>query len=169
MASVSGNCSGGVLMSPTSSRDATASRRFALWAVVPWVLLLLSALACAQYLQHGDYPYLIASLLVFVTSAGCILRLAWACLAMRVVAVLLAIWSLVTGVLMLHHWGEFELARQRAMTQPQVAELAVWMVNRAQRTWEVGLALKALAIPMLLWLAWRLGRPEVRAQFGVRR
>jgi hypothetical protein len=27
------------------------------------------------------------------------------------------------------------------------------------------LALKAVAIPLLLWLAWQLGRPAVRAQF----
>lgn len=156
------------MIPPTVPRDARG-RRFALWAVVPWVVLLLSALACAQYLNHRDYPYLIASLLVFVVSAGCILRLAWARFAMQLVAVVLAIWSLATGVLMLRHWGEFELARQHAMSQPQITELAVWMINRAQRTWEVGLALKALAVPMLLWLAWRLGRPQVRAQFGVRR
>jgi hypothetical protein len=39
------------------------------------------------------------------------------------------------------------------------------MIARAERTWQVGLALKAVAIPLLLWLAWQLGRPAVRAQF----
>lgn len=151
-------------MAPKSAPDATR-RRFAVWAVVPWIVLLLSALACAQYLQHGDYPYLAASLLVFAVCTCCILRLAWARQAMRAVAIVLALWSLVTGVLMLHHWGEFALARQQAMAQPQLGEMAVWLINRAQRTWEVGLVLKALAIPLLLWLTWRLGKPDVRAQF----
>lgn len=155
-------------MAPTLVSDAT-NRRFAVWAVVPWIVLLLSALACAQYLQHGDYPYLGASLLVFAVCTCCILRLAWARQAMRAVAIVLALWSLVTGVLMLHHWGEFELARQRAMTQPQLGEMAVWLINRAQRTWQVGLVLKALAVPLLLWLAWRLGQPDACAQFRRRR
>jgi hypothetical protein len=43
------------------------------------------------------------------------------------------------------------------------------MIDRSQRTYEVGLALKALAIPLLLWLAWQLGRPSVIAQFQLRR
>jgi hypothetical protein len=159
---------GGVVMPRKVSGEATV-RRFTLWAVVLWILLLLAALASAQYLQHGDYSYLVGALLVFAVCACCILRLAWARLAMRMVAVLLAIWWLATAVLMLHHRGDFDLARQHAMTQPQISQLAIWMIDRAQRTWEVGLAFKLLAVPMLLWLAWRLGRPEVRAQFGVSR
>ncbi|OOG51294.1 hypothetical protein [Rhodanobacter sp. C01] len=148
--------------------ESSPARRFAAWAIAPWVLLLIAALGCVQYLQHGEYAYLLAALIVVVVCAGCILRQAWARPTMRVIAVLLALWALATGVLMLQHWDDFETARQHALTQPQVAEMAIWMINRAQRIWQVGLALKALAIPLLLWLAWQLGRPMVRAQFGRR-
>jgi hypothetical protein len=47
--------------------------------------------------------------------------------------------------------------------------MALWMIARAQRTWQVGIALKLAAIPALLWLAWQLGRPAVRTQFRSRR
>jgi hypothetical protein len=42
------------------------------------------------------------------------------------------------------------------------------MIARAQRTWQIGLALKMVAIPVLCWLAWQLGQPLVRAQFRSR-
>lgn len=148
--------------------ESSPARRFAAWAIAPWVLLLIAALGCVQYLQHGEYAYLAAGLVVVVVCAGCILRQAWARPTMRVMAVLLALWALVTGVLMLQHWSDFETARQHALAQPEVGEIAIWIINRAQRTWQVGLALKAFAIPLLLWLAWQLGRPAVRAQFGRR-
>lgn len=121
-----------------------------------------------QYLQHADYAYLLAGLVVIVVCVGCILRQAWARPVMRVLLVLLALWSLLTGVLMLQHAGDFERARQHALAQPQLAEIALWLIARAERTWQVGMALKALAIPLLLWLAWMLGRPGVRAQFHTR-
>ncbi|WP_426701932.1 hypothetical protein ACPPVV_02640 [Rhodanobacter sp. Col0626] len=140
-------------------------RRFSLWAIALWILLLFAALGAVQYLQHAEYPYLAAALVIIVICAGCILRQPWARPAMRVLALLLAAWSLVTGVLMLQQWGDFETARQHALAQPQLGELALWLVARARRTWQIGLALKAAAIPLLLWLAWQLGRPEVRAQF----
>lgn len=141
------------------------TRRFSLWAIALWVLLLFAALGAVQYLQHAEYPYLAGALVIIVICAGCILRQAWARPAMRVLAVLLAAWSLVTGILMLQQWGDFETARQHALAQPQWGELALWLIARARRTWQIGLALKAIAIPLLLWLAWQLGRAEVRAQF----
>ena len=122
-------------------------------------------MGAVQYLQHAEYAYLLAALLIFVVCAGCILRLAWARPTMQVLAVLLVLWALVSGVLMLQQWGDFEIARQHAQAQPQLGEVALWMIARARRTWQVGLALKAIAIPLLLWLAWQLGRPAVRAQF----
>jgi hypothetical protein len=142
-----------------------AGRRFAVWGIGPWMLLLLAALGCVQYLQHGEYFYLAAALLVMVVCGGCILRQSWARNSLRAVAVVLALWSLVSGMLMLQQWGAFEHARQHALTQPQLSDFALWMIARAQRTWQVGLALKAVAVPLLLWLAWQLGRPAVRAQF----
>lgn len=148
----------------------TPTRRFSAWAIGVWVLLLFAALGAVQYLQHAEYPYLAAALVVFVTCAGCILRQAWARPALQVLAVLLALWALVSGVLMLRQWGDFETARQHALTmQPQLGEVAQWMIARARRTWQVGLALKAIAVPFLLWLAWQLGRPAARASFRARR
>ena len=149
--------------------DTLSADRFSAWMIGLWVLLLLAAMGCVQYLQHGDYAYLLAGLVVIVVCVGGILRQAWARPVMRVLALLLALWSLVTGVLMLQHVGDFERARQHALAQPQLADMALWLIARAQRTWQVGIALKALAIPLLLWLAWTLGRPGVRAQFRARR
>lgn len=152
-------------MHPKSTSDAAPARRFSWWMMVVWLVLLFAALGALQYLKHADYPYLLASVAVIAVCGGCILRLAWARPGMRVVSLLLAIWTVVTAILMLHQWGDFEVARQHAQSQPQLRELALWMIARAQRTWEVGLALKIVSIPVLLWLAWQLGRPSVRAQF----
>jgi energy-coupling factor transporter transmembrane protein EcfT len=155
---------------PLAARaDAAPARRFSVWAIGLWMLLLFAALGAVQYLQHGEYAYLVAALLVIVVCAGCILRQAWARSAMRVLAVVLALWALCTGVLMLRQWGDFAIARQHAMAQPQLGEVALWMIARAQRTWQVALAFKACAIPLLLWMAWQLGRPAVRVQFRSRR
>lgn len=157
-------------MSPVTTRsDPPASRRFAAWAVGPWLVLLLAAFGGVQYLRHAEYLYLAAAIAVIVVCAGCILRQAWARGAMQVLAILLALWALVSGTLMLRQWGDFELARQHASTQPQLAQVMLFVIDRAQRAWEVGLVLKAIAIPLLLWLAWVLGRPHVRGQFRVRR
>jgi len=149
--------------------EPSSTRRFAVWAMGPWILLLVAAMGCLQYQQHGEYLYLAGAAVVIVVCAGCILRQSWARSTMRVLAVLLALWALATGVLMLQHWGEFARARQEALAQPQLGQLVLWMIDRSQRTYEVGLALKVLAIPLLLWLAWQLGRPSVIAQFRLRR
>jgi hypothetical protein len=146
------------------------TRRFAVLGIAPWVLLLLAALGCVQYLQHGEYVYLVAGLVVVAVCAGCVLRQSWARSSLQVVAVLLALWALVSGILMLQQWDAFDRARQHALAaQPQLRDIASWMIARAQRTWQIGLALKAIAIPLLLWLAWQLGRPTVREQFRSRK
>jgi hypothetical protein len=154
---------------PIMRTQTSPTRRFALWSVGPWILFLLAALGCLQYFQHGERAYLIGAVVVMLISGGAILRLPWARPSLQILSVLLAIWSLVTAVLMFRQWGGFALARQQALAEPQFSELAVWLVDRAQRTWEVGLGLKIVAIPLLLWLAWQLGRPVVRAQFKARR
>lgn len=148
---------------------APAKQRFAAWAIGPWMLLLLAAFGLVQYLRQAEYVYLAAALVVVVVSAGCIMRQGWSRPAMQVLALLLAVWSLVTAVLMLQQGGDFALARQHALAQPQLGDVAVWLIARAERTWQIGIALKLLAIPALLWLAWRLGRPAVKIQFRPRR
>lgn len=142
--------------------------RFAAWRVAAWIVLLLAAFGGVQYLRHGDWLYVAGTLGVIVACAGGILRQAWARQALRVVAVLLVLWVLASGGLMLAQWGQFDLARAHAQTQPQ-AELLLLVIEQARRSFLLGLVLKAVLIPLLLWLAWQLGRPSVRAQFLARR
>ena len=149
---------------------ALPGRRFAAWAIGPWMILLLAAVGFVQYLRQAQYLWLLAALAVIAVSAGCILRQAWARAAMRVLAVLLALGALYSLALDAAHWGDFDRARQHVLAQsPALAELGLWMIDRAQRIREVSVAIKLVAMPLLLWLAWTLGRPAVRAQFRTRR
>ena len=151
-------------------KDAAGSRtEFAAWPIAVWLLLLLAAFGGVQYLRFGRFDYLAAAMAVIVVCAGCVLRQAWARQAMRAVAVLLACWAAYTGVLMWMDRERFDAARQAALAQPQLGEVALMMVERARRTYQVVIGIKAVAVPVLLWLAWRLGRPEVAAQFHTRR
>jgi hypothetical protein len=146
----------------------TAPSRFATWRVLTWIVLLLAAIGGVLYLRHGDYPYLAGAFVVIVVCAGCILRQPWARQALRVVALLLALWALATGALMLAQWGQFAVARAHAATQPH-ADILLLLIEQARRSFLLGLALKAVLVPLLLWLAWLLGRPSVHMQFVSRR
>ncbi|MCX7512775.1 hypothetical protein [Frateuria sp. STR12] len=141
---------------------------FGAWRVGTWIVLLLAAFGGVAYLRHGDWPYLAGAFAVIVACAGSILRQPWARQALRVVALLLVLWALATGGLMLAHWDQFDAARAHAAGQPQ-AEILLLAIEQARRSFLLGLVLKALLIPLLLWLAWQLGRPAVRAQFLTRR
>lgn len=141
-----------------------ATPRFGAWRVGAWIVLLLAAMGGVLYLRQGDYAYLVGAFVVIVTSAGCILRQPWARQALRVVALLLVLWALASGGLMLAQWGQFAQARTHALAEPQ-AQILLLMIEQARRGYLLGLVLKALLIPLLLWLAWQLGRPAVRAQF----
>jgi hypothetical protein len=145
--------------------NAASARRFSVWSLALWVVLLLLAYGGLQYLQHGDFPYLAATFVAIVICVGAIMRHEWARSAMRVVAVVLALYGLVSGAAMLMHWGDFEKMRQAALANPQFADDLTMMLERTRRVFEVALALKAISIPCLLWLAWVMGRPQVRAQF----
>jgi hypothetical protein len=147
--------------------DAVAAPRFGAWRVATWIVLLLAAFGGVLYLRHGDWPYLLGAFAVIVACAGCILRQAWARQALRMIALLLVLWALATGGLMLAQWGQFDAARTHAMTQPQ-PELLLLLIEQARRSFLLGLVFKALLVPLLLWLAWQLGRPVVRAQFVAR-
>ena len=147
----------------------TTTRRFAPWAIIPWVMMLLAAVGFVQYLRQAEYLYLGAAVLVIVVCAGCVLRQAWSRPTMQLLAVLLALWSLTTAVMMLQQSGDFEIARQHARAQPQLSEITLWLIARSERVWQVAIALKLLATPALLWLVLQLGRPGVRIQFRSRR
>ena len=142
-----------------------STRGFAPWALGVWVVLLLALAGAVQYLRHADFVYLLAAGVVIVVCAGCILRQGWARPTLRVLCAALVVWALVSGGVMLSQWDRFALARQQVLVQPELADLGLWLIARAQRTWWVALGLKAVAVPLLLWLAWALGRPAVSAQF----
>lgn len=150
-------------------RDSASARRFAGWSIACWIVLLLAAFGSLQYLRQAAYLYLAAAFVVIVVCAGCILRQAWSRQPMRALAVLLALWALVSGGLMLSQWGQFEQARQHALAQPQLADVLLLMIEQARRSYLLGVVLKGLLVPLLLWLAWRLGKPAVSAQFHARR
>jgi hypothetical protein len=138
--------------------------RLAGWRIASWIVLLLAAFGGVQYVRHGDYAYLLGALAVIVVCAGAILRQPWARPSLRVLALLLAAWSVATAVLMGLHWDQFEQQRQLALSQAQ-SPLVLLLIEQARRSYLTGLVLKALVVPLLLWLAWRLGRPEVCEQF----
>ena len=162
------------------------ARGLAAWRVVTWLLLLFAALGGVQYIHHSsavwgelqhwpagdashvpalhrmlawDATYLLAAFVVIVLCAGAILRQAWARSGLRVASVLLALWALASGILL--------VSAMRALFPPDTG--LPQMVALLPHSYLLALAMKAIAVPVLLWLAWRLGRPHVRAQFARRR
>ena len=148
--------------------DSKSSARFALWALGVWVVLLLAMMGAVQYLRQANFVYLAAAAVTIVVCAGCVLRQGWARPALRVLCIVLALWALISGALMLGQWDRFAMARQHALAEPAMTEVALWLIARAQRTWQVALGLKAASIPLLIWLAWQLDQPAVQAQFKQR-
>ena len=176
----------------TLRRDASRPGGFALWRIVVWLMLILAAFGCLQYALHAqqvwtalqapsdaeaashlrgvlawDVAYLAGALAVIVICAGAILRQAWSRVALQVVAVLLAIWALVSGITLFAQWHNVDNAV--SLLQPGADEAAQQTINRVHRSFEMAVAFKAVAVPVLLWLAWRLSQPAVRQQFRSRR
>lgn len=171
------------------------TRGFAAWRVVLWLLLLLAAFGCVQYLRHAsqvwaqsralasgsdvaagvlhgmlawDIAYLLAALVFIVLCAGCILRQGWAREPLRVAACILTVWVVVTGAMLLKQWWQFDRASAEALAQLATDAALQQALLHARRSFRLALALKVVAIPVLLWLAWRLGTSAVRAQFRMR-
>lgn len=161
-------------------------RGLAAWRVVTWLLLLFAAMGGVQYIHHGsavwgelqrwpagdtehlpalhrmlawDATYLLAAFVIIVLCAGVILRQAWARSTLRVASMLLALWMLISGLLL--------VSALRALLPPDasVSQMAALLPH----SYLLALAMKAVAVPVLLWLAWRLGRPDVRMRFMRRR
>ncbi len=181
---------------PVAMRMASVPRRrgFALWRVVVWLLLLLAAFGCVQYFSHAellwgqrhafvpggaelhtlhrllawDVVYLLAALTLIVLCAGCILRQAWARPALRVAAGVLALWMLASGGAMLVEWPSLWHASSDAVAQLHDHAALQQALLHAQHSFLLALVLKGLAVPVLLWLSWRMGTPAVRAQFRSR-
>lgn len=176
-------------MSVELSSGANAGRGFAFWRLGLWVVLLLATFGCMQYLRHvqrvwpyysgisatdiqhhaalgtmlaWDVAYFVISFAIIVLCAGGILRQPWARRPLRAVLGLQAAWMLVSGVMLWRQW----LAWQQLQSSSGVSAEAL---AQADKGIMLALGFKLLAVPLLLWLAWRLGQPVVRAQFVRRR
>lgn len=182
---------------PFAGRAGTPAAKLAPWRVVLWLMLLLAALGCLQYVHHAqatwahlhalapsdaamapslhqalawDIGYLLVAFALIVLCAGGILHQGWSRVPLQVAAVLLAAWLALSGLWLYEGWQEFmRSADAMAMADGAQASVAFQLlIEHARRSYRIGLGLKAVAIPVLLWLAWQLGRPGVRAQFRTR-
>jgi hypothetical protein len=169
------------------------SPRFAPWRIVCWVLLLLAAMGILQYADHAwrvaallhagagndagalgrllawDIAYLAGACLTLSAVTGTLLRREWARRMLRVIAVLLAVWALATAIVMFAQWNAFQHVSADLLARPGTTAGDRAVLAHARRIFMAGTAFKLVAVPVLLWLAWRLGVPGVRAQFAVRR
>lgn len=188
----------GVVLMPFTMRAGAPASKFAAWRIVLWLVLLLSAFGCLQYVHHAqgvwarlhagapadvtmtatlhqqlawDIGYLLAAFALIVLCAGGILQQAWSRVPLQVAAVVLAAWSALSGLWLFERWHEFvQSASDMAVVHgPQAVAALHALLDHARRSYRIGLGLKVIAVPVLLWLAWRLGRPQVRAQFHRRR
>lgn len=175
------------VMARLDPRD--TSRGFAPWRVAIWLLLLLAGFGCVQYLIHAqllwaqrahvsgpdagtlnrllawDAGYFVVAFVLIVLCAGCILRQAWARAPLRGACTVLALWMLASGGMMLARWSQFDQASVDALAQFGADLKLRTAVAHARRVYGITLGLKAVAVPLLIWLAWRLGTPLARAQF----
>lgn len=179
-------------MATLRSNDAPRAG-FAVWRIVVWLILLLAAYGCLQYLLHAqqlrhvmstlppsdnddiaqlrimfawDVAYFVPAFALIVICAGAILRQAWSRVALQVACVVLAIgWGFIGGLHLYSQWHDF--SQQVAMTNVAASldEASRLAFDHQRRVFLIAMATKVAGIPVLLWLAWWLGRPQVRAQF----
>lgn len=167
-----------------SGVPASPSPRFAAWRLALWVVLLLAAFGCLQYASHGlrvwqtlavaagidaagrhdlqamlawDMGYFAVAAPLVVCCAAAIQRQGWARPVLRVAFVLLALALAASGTLLWRSWIHWQALQASAAA-------AAGMADRARQV-HLALGFDAVAIAVLLWLSWQLGRPAVRAQF----
>jgi len=171
---------------PRARTTVPTSRRPAVWRVLTWLVLLLAIFGVLQYAVHAwrvgaavlagapdaatralawDVAYLVVACVTLTASAGTLLWRGWARPVLRVVAGLLALWLLVTAILLGMDWMSFNQHSQVLLAQPDMADTVRAVSKRISNTYLVAIVLKAVGVPILAWLAWRLGVPSVRAQF----
>ncbi|NID16129.1 hypothetical protein [Luteibacter yeojuensis] len=166
------------------------SRPFASWRIVVWLVMLLAAVGfvintyasvvlanavgavSAEAIAAGagdprigmiwSLAYALAAFAVIVVSLGTLRWRDWGRRAMRVVALLLLVWSAYTALVAFDQWRQLGEVLGQAGLPAQL--LAVGQKHRTILL--VGLALKAVSVPVLGWLAWVLGSLGVRQQFA---
>lgn len=183
---------------PFTMRASAHSSRMAPWRIVLWLILLLAAFGCLQYVHHAqqvwehlralapgdakaasalhvmlawDAGYLLAAFALIVLCAGGILHQAWSRLPLQVAAGILAAWSALSGLWLFQQWHGFvdSATAMATASGPQAAVALQALLDHARRSYHIGLALKVVSVPVLVWLAWRLGQPSVKAQFRRRK
>jgi hypothetical protein len=182
---------------PFTMRPAASSSKLAPWRIVLWLILLLSAFGCLQYVHHAqqvwqhlqalaaddaqrrgglhamlawDAGYLLAAFALIVLCAGGILHQAWSRVPLQLAAGILAAWSALSGLWLYQQWHAFAAsASAMAGTSAQAAVAVQALLDHARHSYHIGLALKVVSVPVLVWLAWRLGQPSVKAQFHRRK
>ncbi len=176
---------------PPLSPAATPSRfRPEAWRIAVWIVLLLAVFGILQYSMHAwrvagmlrrvegdaqgalagmlawDIVYLVVACVTVTASAGTLLYRRWARPVLRVLAAGLALWLLVTAVMMALHWGNLD-GSDAAFAG--LGDAGQALLARMRRSYLVAIILKAIGVGVLAWLAWRLGVPAVRAGFARRR
>ncbi|MDG2540024.1 hypothetical protein P5Y53_20275 [Dyella jiangningensis] len=174
-------------------RGAGHADGFALWRIVAWLMLLLAAYGCLQYAVHGeqvwgvlkqlppgndsdafqlrkilawDVGYFVIAFGIVVICAGAILRQAWARPALQVASILLALgWGVAGGLMLLSQWREFSQGVAMTNAQAPLDPASLQALDHVRRSFVIAMAAKAAAVPVLLWLAWWLARPSVKAGF----
>lgn len=184
-------------MSPAENTRVRPSR-FAVWRVVSWLLLLVAAFSVLEYTLYawhassallsgdtgGKHAEVVTALVWHIVSlaaacatvmaaTGVVLRREWARRVLRVLAVLLAVWMLVSIVMLGWQWHDFSVHSQKLLQQNDASALSHGVLARMRRDYEIAIAVKvgleAIAVPVLAWLSWRLGKPAVRQQFSRRK
>ena len=176
---------------PTSSSTGATSRfRPEVWRIVTLLLLLLAIFGILQYSGHAwrvvalmhadgqgdhapltemlawDIVYLLAACVTVTAAAGTLMLRGWARPVLRVVAAALSVWLLVTAIMLVAHWSSFNNHSAAFLAQTRPGDAGRALIDHGQRTYLVAIILKAIGVPILVWLAWHLGVPAVRSQFA---
>ena len=79
---------------------------------------------------------------------------------------MLSVWLLVTAIMLVAHWNSFSNHSAAVLAQTRPGDAGRVLLEHMQRRYLVAIILKAVGVPVLAWLAWRLGVPAVREQFA---
>ncbi|MGE7138868.1 hypothetical protein ACQKIE_14685 [Luteibacter sp. NPDC031894] len=171
-------------------KGAQRSRPFAAWRIVVWLVMLLAAVGLvintyasvilanavgavsAEAIAAGagdprvgvawSLAYALGAFVVVIVALGTLRWRDWGRRAMRIIAILLLVWSAYTA------WVSFDQWRQLGvvLTQPGLPADLLASGEKHRTILLVGVVLKAVSVPVLGWLAWVLGTLRVRQQFA---